>query len=115
MALSKLQREKAETAMDSFIARRRPPVNLHEKVDLTYRLSDSEVVIFELRPRWNEPKEIIEENIARAKYVKARDIWKIYWQRADLKWHPYPPKDEVNDISDFIAEVDADPNGCFWG
>jgi hypothetical protein len=115
MALSKLQREKAEIAMDSFMARRRPPENLRDKVDLSYRLNDSEVNIFELRPSWNKPKEIIEQNVARAKYVKEKNIWKIYRQRADLKWHPYPPKLEVNDISDFIAEVDADPSGCFWG
>lgn len=115
MALSKVQREKAEIAMDSFIARRRPPENLRDKVDLTYRLNDSEIIIFELRPCWNKPKEIIEENVARAKYVKAKNIWKIYWQRADLKWHPYPPKLEVNNILDFISEVDADPNGCFLG
>jgi len=34
---------------------------------------------------------MVEEPIAKARYVKIRDVWKIYWMRADCKWHSYPP------------------------
>ncbi|MGH8716972.1 MAG: DUF3024 domain-containing protein [Burkholderiales bacterium] len=29
--------------------------------------------------------------VAKATYVKAQDVWKVFWQRADLKWHRYDP------------------------
>lgn len=48
-------------------------------------------------------------------FTKTQQIWKIYWQRSDLRWHSYPPKPQVRTLEEFIAEVDADPHGCFWG
>ena len=41
--------------------------------------------------------------------------WKLYWQRADLKWHGYKPKTEVNSVEEFLEIVEADEYGCFYG
>jgi hypothetical protein len=53
--------------------------------------------------------------VARARYLKSRDQWLIYWQRADMKWHKYGPAPEVTTIHDFLKLVDEDAFGCFFG
>ena len=45
-------------------------------------------------------------------YVKNSDMWKLYWMRADLKWHLY---EEYQNLDELLEEVKKDPNGCFWG
>jgi len=37
------------------------------------------------------------------------------WQRADLKWHKYGPAPEVSTVQAFLALVDEDKYGCFFG
>ena len=73
------------------------------------------MTVFEIRPAWNDSSKTIEPNIAKATFVRKRSIWKIYWERADLKWHSYDPLAEVSSVDEFFAEVEADPCGCFWG
>ena len=36
-------------------------------------------------------KEILEEQIAKYKYVKTEKHWKIFWMRGNLKWTHYEP------------------------
>ena len=63
----------------------------------------------------DNPKEKTAIAFAKATYVKSKKIWKIYWQRADLKWHGYEPNPEVKQIEDFLSVVDQDEYGCFFG
>ena len=51
--------------------------------------------------------------IAKATFVKSKKIWKVFWQRADLKWHSYPPVPKVNFIEEFVELVEQDQNNCF--
>ncbi len=53
--------------------------------------------------------------IAKATYVRTQDVWKVFWKRGDLKWHGYEPAPAVPSIEQFLAIVDADPYGCFFG
>ena len=69
----------------------------------------------EIRAMWNNPNEKIEESVAKARYVKSSDIWKIYWQRADLKWHSYEPDPEVKTLEEFLKVVERDEYCCFYG
>lgn len=115
MALSEFEVERIKIAMDGFLAKRRPPVEIREEVDLAFRIEDQSVVIFEVRAYWRDRSQKIEQPIAKTTYVRKSGIWKIYWQRADLKWHGYQPTAEVKDIEDFLNVVDKDEHGCFWG
>jgi hypothetical protein len=45
----------------------------------------------------------------------AHQHWRVYWQRADLKWHRYDPAGEVNSIDDFFPIVEHDEYACFFG
>ncbi len=115
MALSEFELKKYEKAVTAFIERNRPPAHIRKELDLSYRITDQSIEIFEICPRWDNPKEIMESSVAKATYVKRQGIWKIYWQRADLKWHSYEPYPEAKDIEEFLGVVEADSNECFFG
>jgi hypothetical protein len=115
MALSEFESKKVEKTVAKFIERRRPPPHIRPELDLGYRLSGQSVVIFEIRPVWNSPKEKMEHPVAKATYVKTRALWKIYWMRADLNWHSYGPVPTVGNIELFLELVENDKHACFFG
>jgi hypothetical protein len=97
MALNDIERKRVENTVGAFVEKHRPPAHLREQVDLAFRFDGKSVELFEIRPRWDTPTEIVEESVAKARYMKSRDEWLVYWQRADLKWHKYAPTPEVRD------------------
>jgi hypothetical protein len=82
---------------------------------LAFRIEGQSVVIVEVRPRWRHPSEKAEQGIAKATYVKSRGVWKVFWQRADLRWHRYDPDPEVESLGEFLKIVDRDEFGAFFG
>ena len=115
MALSEFELKKIEKAVTRYIDKNRPPPHIRHQVDLGYRISGQSVEIFEIRPFWINPQETVEGAIAKATYVKGQRIWKVYWQRADLKWHRYEPSPEVKTIEAFFELLEKDAYGCFFG
>jgi len=113
--LSEFEAKRVEKVVGAFIAKRRPLPHVRKEVDLGFRVKGQSVEIFEVRPVWGGNGETQELSVAKATYVKTQQVWKLYWQRQDLKWHGYEPLPEVRTIEEVVAEVDADPYGCFWG
>jgi hypothetical protein len=102
-------------ACENLLQKRRPPEEIRHQVDLAYRIDNQSVLIYEIRCRWDRPDEFFESPIAKTTWVKTKKQWKVFWMRADQKWHVYNPKAAVSTIYDFITLVDQDPHGCFWG
>jgi hypothetical protein len=71
--------------------------------------------MLEIRPSYMEADKILEHEIAKTTYIKSKDHWKIFWMRADLKWHSYEPHPIVKDIKEFVAVFSKDEYGCFCG
>jgi hypothetical protein len=115
MSFSEFENKRIQKILGQYIEKNRPPENVRDQVDLSFRISGQSVEIFEIRPLWNDPDEKIEEPIAKSTYVKSRKIWKVFWQRADLKWHRYDPDPEVGSIEEFIDLVENDDYACFFG
>lgn len=113
MALSEFEIRRIEKMVDRLIAERRPPAALRAEVDLFYRLEDQSVMLGEKRRLMDGSYG--ERLFAKATWVRSQKVWKIYWQRADLRWHGYKPLASVAQIEDFCAAVSDDPYGCFWG
>jgi len=84
---------------------------MRDKLDFGYRQEGQSVEIFEIRPVWNDPSEKMESSIAKATYVKSKNQWKVYWMRADLKWHGYEPCRIVKNLEEFLQVVDEDQYG----
>lgn len=115
MAFTTEQTSAIESSMADFMAKHRPPVELRAQVDLAWRIEGQSVLIHSIRSDWRDGTRTIEEPVAKATYNRTTDRWKIYWMRADLKWHSYPPHPEAVLFDEFLAVVDKDENCCFWG
>jgi hypothetical protein len=115
MSLSEFELKRTQKIVAAFIEKHRPEPHIRPNLDLSFRMEGQSVEIFEIRPRWNNPKEKHEIPIAKATYVKTRQSWRVFWQRSDLKWHRYDPAPEVRLIEDFLDLVDKDEAGCFFG
>ena len=115
MALSEFETRKAEKLVGEYVEKRRPPPHIRNEVDLGFRVEDQSVEIFEIRPVWRDPTQKMEAAIAKATYVRNKRVWKVYWQRADLKWHRYEPDPEVKTLEEFLALVEEDEYACFFG
>lgn len=115
MSLSEFEIKRIEKHLGSFINARRPAPHIRHEVDLSYRIDNQNVEIYEIRALWNDPEKKIESPIAKATFIKKDKIWKVYWMRQDLKWHSYKPEPVVKTIEEFVSLVDQDKNACFWG
>ncbi len=102
MPISEFETKKWEKLVGAFIEKRRPPAHLRHELDLGYRVKGQSVEIFEIRPRWRCPNETIEEAGAKTTFVKKKILWKVYWQRANLKWQRYDPNPEVDSLEEFL-------------
>lgn len=101
--------------MENYISKVRPRPELRHQVDLAYEIEKQSVVLNQIRPFWQDPNQILTIGYAKATFVHQQSIWKIYWKRADNKWHLYKPAPGVNRLEDFLRIVDEDKNGCFKG
>ena len=115
MAISEFEIRRCKNELDKFLEVKRPPPYLRDKVDIGYSIKDQSVELFEIRPTWNNPKEYREHPFAKSTFIKSKSHWKIFWQRADLKWHSYEPNPVVRTIEEFLSVVIEDEHACFFG
>jgi len=115
MAFSELDRKRIEKTLEDYLEKVRPPVHIREQLDIGYRINNQSVELFEIRPAFQRPTQKIEEAIAKATYVKRVKEWRLYWMRADLKWHRYEPVPEVKNLDKFLQVVEEDAYSCFYG
>lgn len=92
MALTELELKRCEKPLAAFMARRRPPAHIRHEVDLGQRITGHSVEIFEVRPDWKDLTMFYETPVAKATFVRSKNLWKVYWMRQDLKWHGVHPE-----------------------
>ncbi|MEO0445633.1 MAG: DUF3024 domain-containing protein [Verrucomicrobiota bacterium] len=116
MAFTEQETELILTKLEEeFWTHRRPPLPLRDEMREGQRIHEQSIELFLSRPAFRRPDDWIEEAIARIRYVRTRDAWELYWQRADLKWHRYEPCPESQSLSTALAEIHRDEHGCFFG
>lgn len=115
MALSEFEIKRLEKLASGYVEANRPPAHIRPELDLGFRISDQSLELFEIRPRWDDPSEILEHPFAKTTFVKKTRSWKIYWMRQDLKWHRYDPVPEVASLEEFLSVVTEDALACFHG
>jgi len=112
MAFSETEIASVKKDMDKYILRIRPQPEIRDRLDISYKIYDQSVEIFEISPDMNG--RIMHNPIAKTTFIRTNNTWKIFWMRADLKWHGYKTE-YAKTINDFIEIVDKDENCCFWG
>jgi len=115
MPLPPAQLQACLQAIGAFIEKRRPPVHIRPKLDIRADINGSEVVIYHLRPHFENAHEILELPFAKAKWIDSHQVWRLFWMRASGKWNAYQPFPQTKTIEAILAEVDRDPHGCFFG
>jgi Protein of unknown function (DUF3024) len=115
MNLEPLKMVELIETLENYLTRVRPPEHIRPQLDIGYRIEDQSVFIFEIRPVWNNPKEIQHLDMAKTTFVIAKNEWKVFWMRGNLKWDSYKPKPVVKSLKEFIKLVEEDKNACFWG
>ena len=70
MAISEFEIKRCEKHVGEYIAKHRPPVHIRNEVDLSYRIDDQSIVIFEIRSLFNKVDEKIESMVAKTTYIK---------------------------------------------
>jgi len=115
MAISEFEIKRVEKLVGQFVEQKRPPAHIRNELDFSFRVSGQSFEIFTIRPLWNDPTIKTESPIAKATYVKSKKIWKLYWMRADLKWHSYPPFPASKSLEKILEVIKQDSHGCFWG
>lgn len=115
MSLDILNTVEIIEVMENFIEKIRPPENIRDQLDIAYKIDNQSIIVFEIRPHILKPGLKIDQNIAKATYVKGKGQWKIFWERSDLKWHSYKPHVTANSVQEFINVIVEDKHGCFWG
>ncbi|QID19342.1 DUF3024 domain-containing protein [Nitrogeniibacter mangrovi] len=115
MALSELELKRVERAVGRYLKKHRPPPHIRPELDVEARIQGQSVELVELRPAWRgDPGEITELPFAKTTFVRTQHVWKVFWRRADLRWHAYDPP-TARTIDDALALVDEDAFGCFRG
>lgn len=115
MAISEFEIKRIENFVGDFIEQQRPSTEIRHQLDLGFRVSNQSFEIFEIRPRYNNPKEKTETSVAKSTFVKSKKIWKHFWMRADLKWHGYEPFPESKSLEEILQTIKEDTYHCFWG
>ena len=115
VAFNEIETQRIKNVVGSYVEKRRPPPHIRPKLDIGFRIQGQSIEIFEIRPAWKRADEILEHSVAKATFVRTRDVWKVFWMRADLKWHSYPPAATVGSVEKFLDLVETDPHACFWG
>ena len=114
MAFSEIESRRIDQMVGGLCRRRNRP-DLHDKLRLEYRIKAQDVILLEVRPRWDGAPGEMETPVAKLKYVRTKGSWRLLWQRRDLKWHFYEPFPESTDLARLVQEIDEDPYCCFFG
>jgi len=115
MTISEFEIRRIEKLVGQYVESRRPAAHMRSQLDISFRITGQSVEIVEIRPQWNDPTRKIEGSIAKATYVKSQKIWKLYWMRADGKWHAYQLFPSSASLEKILEAIEQDPHGCFWG
>lgn len=92
----------------------RPPEHIREKFDIGYTFENNVLEIFEIRPDFRDATQKNKMPVAKARYYKTQEIWKIYWMRSNGKWELYEVS-EVKTIHTFFKILEKDKHSCFFG
>lgn len=114
MAFAEIELARIEKAVGGFCRRRVPPEVL-DKLRLEYSVDRHDIEIYEVRPHWRNPGEEMQTPVAKIKFVRSANEWRLYWMRQDLKWHLYEPFGASRSLEELVDVVDKDELCCFFG
>jgi len=105
-----------ESTIKKYVESLRPKdLEIRAQLDFGYSYDRKSVIIYEIRPFWNNPKEIQHIPFVKIRFYKSRQEWNLYWMRASGKWELYEPFPESTHLERIIEIIKEDKHCCFYG
>lgn len=105
-----------DAILKGFIEDLRPPdLETRKELDMGYSWDGSIAYLFEIRPEWERPENILHHEFAKIRYYKSRGEWRLYWFRASGKWDAYGPYPVATHLQKLLEIIKEDKYGCFFG
>jgi hypothetical protein len=115
MALPILVKTLAEKKVGDF-CKKRVPLHVIDKVNLSYKIRGNSITIFENRHPWHKDmKEWTSMAIAQLRYNEKTGEWALRCADRNDRWHEYYDMEPTKEIDKILAEIDEDPTGNFFG
>ena len=114
MPFSEIELARVSKAVGGLCLRRTRP-EYREKLRLEFAVKRHDIELFEVRPHWKYPGKEMKTSVAKIRYVRTRNEWRLYWMRQDLKWHAYEPNSTSKSLEALVEVVDEDEFCCFFG
>ncbi len=114
MAFSEIELKRIEAVVGPLCGRRSPAHARHQ-VRTEYRVEGQDVLIVEVRVVWDDPSRWMDHGVAKLKFNRKAGEWRLFWQRASLRWESYEPLAAHRELSVLVEEIDRDPHRCFFG
>jgi hypothetical protein len=113
MAIPELEAARVRLALENFC--KSVPAAIQSELSYEYRVEGNTVMLLERRPRFDNPRESTELEIAKFVYRPRIGGWSLRWSDRNGRWHRYEGFENHPRFSDVLAEVRADPTGIFFG
>jgi hypothetical protein len=91
------------------------PLNIRDKVRLGYKIRGNSITLLEIRPHYSIKNKLMEESIAKIKYLPETNQWQLFNQDRNLRWQKYLNFAPYKKFSKVLEEIDRDPTCIFWG
>lgn len=88
---------------------------IRAQVDIGYSFDGKVVILYQIRPQWNDPKKMQHIEFVKIRHYKSRKEWNLYWMRASGKWELYEPFPKSTHLAKIIEIIKEDKHGCFYG
>jgi len=95
--------------------KQRPPEHIRDRLDLGFRAAGHSFEFFQIYPPLPGRSKTVQHGLAKVTFVRTRDEWRLYWMRADLKWHSYDPEPIHSTLESALKTVAQDRYNCFYG
>lgn len=102
--------------LKKFVETLRPEdLEIRKQVDIGYTWENNTAILFEIRPKWDNPEELLSIQFAKIRYTKTQKEYKLYWMRSSGKWEIYEPFPTATNLQDLLNEIKEDTHSCFFG
>jgi Protein of unknown function (DUF3024) len=109
-------RDAAVARVERFCAEHSPESSAGE-YRIEHALRGTAITLVERRTPWRPGPgdEWTAQEIAQLRYDESARTWTLYWRRHTGRWLRYDGVTSARGLEPLLAEIDADPEGVFWG
>jgi len=105
-----------ESTINSFVESLRPEnADIRKQVDIGYSYNGNVAILYEIRPFFDNPEEIMKIEFAKMRFYKSKQEWNLYWMRASGKWELYEPFPKSSHLEEMLGVIKTDKHVCFFG